>query len=884
MALPVTLTPRREAGFRETALFHPESLVLLADPAESTSQVMAENIAAGGFQGPCHVVGMDAAGFARAPDIESLPAGIDLAILCLAPAALEPAMAALAARGCRAGLVPGAAPDLAGIIARTGLRVLGQGSFGLCVPAIGLNASLSHLAPRKGRLALATQSAALARAVLDWAEAEAVGFSHIIGIGGNADLGFAPTLDWLARDAGTGAVLLDIRRIRNRRLFISAARATARTRPVVAIRPGGRLGDEGSTAESVMVAALRRAGVLCVEGLEDFLSAAETLGRSRTVRRPTRPAGAEALKGDRVAIIANGTAPAQLAADALLKGGGRLAQFSEAARAALAMALPAELPPGNPMVLPPTESHRLGEAAAAIAALAEVDTVVALHAPTPRENGDVTAQTLMAAAKATRGAPVLVGWLGQATAGPQRRALGEAGTAVFATPEAAIRGALHLAQDRRNRAAAAELPPRDVLDLAPDRAAVARIFAAVRAEGRRSLTEAEALAVFAAYGVPTIPSRIACSPEDAGLAANILGYPAVVKLLSPDLPRKTEVGGVTLGLRDAGEVRAAAAAMAARLASQRPEARLDGFLIQRMAGKGHELRLHLGDDAMFGPFIGFGRGGTMPDLNQDEVIDLPPLNRALGLSLVRRARIARMLEGYRDWPAVDLNTLADTLVRLSQLVVDFPEIESSIVNPLLADAQGIMALDAIMELRPAGQRASFAIPPYPAELARNWRAKDGTVLLVRPIRPEDAEAQAAAFARLRPEDVRWRFFSQLRELSAEQIARLTQIDYEREMALIAVEHLPGEPDRTAGTARLVVEPGTGGGEFAVVVDPAWKGRGLGSHLMRRLMDWGRAQGLAHMTGQVLADNAPMLAFMRALGFTVRRLPEDEELCEARMEL
>ncbi|MBE9605228.1 bifunctional acetate--CoA ligase family protein/GNAT family N-acetyltransferase [Acetobacteraceae bacterium H6797] len=884
MALPVTLTPRRDPGFRETALFRPESLVLLADPALDMSAVLAANIAEGGFKGPCYIIGMEAPGFTPLGDIDELPPGIDLAVLNLAPEALEPAMAALAARGCRSGIVPGSAPDLAGMIARTGLRVLGQGSFGLCVPSIGLNASLAHLPPRKGRLALVSQSAALARAVLDWAEAEAVGFSHIIGIGGNANLGFAPTLDWLARDAGTGAVLLDIRRIRNRRLFISAARATARTRPVVAIRPGGRIDDDGGSAEAVMIAALRRAGVLTVDGLEDLLAAAETLGRSRTVRRPTRPAGTEALRGDRVAIVANGTAPAQLAADALVKGGGRLATLSEPSRAALAVALPPEFPRTNPMILPPGSSTRLGEAAVALAALAEIDTVVALHAPIPRENGGLAAQTVIAAAKATRGAPVLVGWLGQATAGPQRRLLAEAGTAVFATPEAAIRGALHLAQDRRNRATAAELPSREVLALAPDRAAVTRIFAHVRAEGRLKLSEAEALAVFAAYGVPTIQGETARTPEEAATAADRLSYPVAVKLLSPDLPRKTEVGGVTLSLRSPAEVLEAAETMAARLGRERPEARLDGFLVQRMAGRGHELRLRLDDDPMFGPYIGFGRGGTFPGLNQDESIELPPLNRALATGIIRRSRLLRLLEGYRDWPAVDLLAIADTLVRLSQLAIDFPEIASSIVNPLLADARGVLALDAIMELRPAGERASLSIPPYPAELAQPWVAKNGARLLVRPIRPEDAEAQAAAFARLRPEDVRWRFFSQIRELSPEQIARLTQIDYEREMAFIAVESVPGEPDRTAGTARLVLEPGSAGGEFAVVVDPDWKGQGLGSHLMRRLIDWGRAQGLTHMAGQVLADNAPMLAFMRSLGFTIRRLPEDEELCEARLEL
>lgn len=877
-------------GFRDAALFRPGSLALLTDPAlPELSAILARNLAAGGFKGRLLFCGPAPApeGFEAAPAaIEAWPVAPDLAVLCLPPERLEAAMAALSARGCFAAIVPGAAPDLAGMSARTGLRALGQGSFGLAVPGIGLNATLSHIPPRKGRLALVTQSAALARAVLDWAEAEAVGFSHVIGIGGNASLGFAAALDWLSRDAATAAVLLDLRRVRNRRAFVSAARAAARTRPVVAIRAGGLIGDPSGVGEAVMEAALRRAGVLTVSGLEDLLAAAETLARTRI-----RPGAAG--PGDRVAIVTNGMGPGLLAADAVLAGGGRLAALGEGAVAGLSLLLPEGAPaPGNPFTLGPDAGPRLGEAAAMLATLPEVDAVVALHAPSASPEADeVAAGAMAAAARAGAGrtaAPVLIGWTGQATGGRQRRALAEAGLAVFASPEAAVRGALHLARDRANRAAAAELPSREVLELRPDRAMVARLLAGVRAAGRTALTEEEALGILLAYGVPTVPGRrSAAQPEDAADAAALLGFPVVLKVLCPGLAHKTEVGGVQLGLGSVEEVRAAAAAMLRRVAERRPDLSIEGFLVQRQASPGAlELRLRLGEDAMFGPWIGFGQGGTAADLAGDEAFDLPPLNLALAHQLAGRARVARLLEGFRDHRAANRAAVEQALVRLSQIAVDFPELARFSVNPLLADADGVLAVDAHAALRPAGAPAAvLAIPPYPVELSRPFRTRrDGETLTVRPIRPEDAAAHAEAFRRVPAEDVRFRFFSPLKELSPGMIARLTQIDYDREMAFVAVRPPaePGGTERILGVARLIRAPGEGAAEFAVIVGREMKGQGLGRHLMERLFDWARSQGIREILGHVLADNAPMLAFVRALGFEVRRSREEEDVMEARI--
>ena len=361
-----------------------------------------------------------------------------------------------------------------------------------------------------------------------------------------------------------------------------------------------------------------------------------------------------------------------------------------------------------------------------------------------------------------------------------------------------------------------------------------------------------------------------------------------LKVRSPDIVWKSEIGGVVLGLGSAEGVFKAATMMQERVARLRPDARVEGFVVERMAARATELRLRLGDDAMFGPWIGFGSGGTAADLAGDEAFDLPPLNLALAGQLVQRSRIARLLEGFRDHPPANVPAVADALVRLSQIAIDFPEIASLTINPLFVDSAGVLAADAALTLRPVGEASQLAVPPYPAELTRPFRTKSGVPLLVRPIRPEDAAAHAEAFGKLRPEDIRWRFFSPMRELSPQMIARLTQIDYDREMAFVATHRRGDGHEEIVGIARLIRESGGllggGSGEFAVITVPDMKGQGVGSHLMQRLFEWAREQGMAEVVGQVLADNAPMLAFVRTLGFKVRRSLEDDEVYEARLAL
>jgi acetyltransferase len=847
--MPLML-PRAGGRFTPAALFQPRCVAVVGAETACGAAMLA-NLRGGAFAGPV---------LAAPAEVGALPQSPDLAVVATAPEQVGAALAALGAAGCAAAIVPEGAPDdLAALARAAGVRVLGPGSFGIAVPGLGLNATRAHVAPKPGRLALVSQSGALCRAVLDWAEPNGIGFSHIAGIGGNADIGFGLVLDWLSRDPGTGAILLDIRRLKDHRAFLSAARAASRLRPVVALRAGSRLADPTGAAEAVFDAALQRAGVLGVAGYDELIAAVATLTRARPLRH------------DAMAIVTNAIGPGRMAADAALRTGLSLAELSAQTRLVVQVAVPSGGgAPGAPVHVAADQPIRLAEVAALLGAAPEVGGLLVVHAPAGPQ--DAAAMDALAACAAALRLPLLVCAMGETTGAANRRRLAAAGLPVFVSPEQAVRGFADLVAQRRARAAARELPPSAVLPLAPDRAAVARLLEAARAAGRLSLAQDQAMAVLAAYGVPAVPGLIVDGAEAAVTAAARLGFPVVLKRRRMGDPDRDKPGGLVLDLGDAEAVRRAAAAIAARTDAAA------GFLVQRQVHRARELAVRVADDAVFGPAIAFGLGGTAADIIGDFAYGLPPLNLPLAHGLIARTRAARLLGAFRDQAAVDVEPVAETLVRISQLLVDFPEIAALKVNPLFALEAGVQVGDAWIALRPAGERSRLAIPPYPAELTEEWTT-GGETLTIRPIRPEDAEAHAGLFRHLSPEDVRFRFFAQLRELSAEQIARMTQVDYEREIAFIAVRNA-----ETVGVARLVREPPDLSGEFAVLVRADMKGRGLASRLMRRLIDWGRAQGLQEITGQVLADNAPMLAFVRHLGFALHRLPEEPDVMEARLAL
>ncbi len=721
----------------------------------------------------------------------------DFAVIASTGAQAERDLAALAALGGRAAVVTGPVAGLAQRARTVNVRVLGPVAFGVAVSRLGLNASLSHMAVPPGHIALVTQSASLARAVVDWAGPNGVGFSHVIGLGGAADVGFGAVLDVLARDPDTRLVLLDIRRVQDRRAFISAARAASRLRPVVALRPGGLLLDPTGQADAVFAAALNRAGVFTVDTLEAFLAAAETLSRARP------------LQGETMAVVTNAIGPGRLAADAALRAGIRLAILPPEAQQTLTASLPADLLLGLVYAgsAAPTD---VASIAAMVGAVPGVGGVLVLLSPTGP--GDFAAIGSAIAAAQTARLPVLTCVMGETTGAAHRKRLAEAGLPAFATPEQAVAAFGHLLRNRTARQAARELPPGRVLDVDPDTATAAILVGNARAEGRVDLTAGEAAALLACYGLH----------------------------------------GGAASARSGGA---------------------DGAGADRPAGTLPACVLSVHDDPTFGPAIGLA---VLPQ--GTAAYDLPPLNLPLAEALARRAG----LDGQASAAA------AGALVRVSQLLVDEAQLARLLIDRLKFHAPACMGDSACsctadgvsVKLRPPGERAALAISPYPEQLAHPWHSH-GQDFLIRPIRPEDAAAHAEMVRRVPPEDLRYRFFSAVRQVAPEQMVRLTQIDYDREMALIAVRLADMA---TVGVARLVCETEGGPGEFALLVEPDCKGLGLARHLMDSLVLWARSQSLPAITGQVLADNHVMLGFVRHYGFTLEHLPGESDVVGAVLQL
>ena len=833
-------------------MLQPQSLNISGAHTALGRAVMA-NIQSGQFTG---AVGTDAKPCENA----------DLAIVADDPADAEHALAAHARHGARGAIVLSPMPDLGGMARQAGIRVIGPHSFGIVAPGIGLNASTFPLAAAQGGVALVAQSASLARVVIDWAVPNNIGFSRIIGIGGNADIGFGLVLDHLSRDPATKAILIEIDRLRDPRQFFSAARAAARLRPVIALAPGTRLYNPAVASRAGVEAAFARAGVLLTETFGEFLAAAETLIRVRPARR------------DGLAILSNSASAGRLAADYALGTGITLSCLSAETQKTVTDLLGTPPPLIGPIHARANAAAKLPGLAALLSSAPEIGAILVVYAPCG-ETDRAAIDALIAAAKVMK-IPLLIAVMGEAGGAPHRFRLAEAGLACFDTPEAAIDGFRHLMRHRRNATAARELPASKVLQASPDTGAAQAAIAAARAAGRDTLVQDEALTVIAAYNVPVIAGRHAASPEEAAAIAKVLGFPAVVKLWHPDMPTHRIPGSVALDLPDAQAVREAARAITARLESHQANTAGASFLVQIQAPRGTQLRIRVADDAVLGPIIGFGAGGGDPEEVSGLSFDLPPLNLTLAHSLIARSQAAPMLAAHRGAPAVDLEAVAATLVKISQLIIDNPEIQLLDLDPIFAHAHGIVAASARILLRPAGTCApKLIISPYPAELTTLFETK-GEKFILRPIRPEDAAAHAAFFNRLSPDDVHFRFFSFMRSLPAEQITRMTDVDYEREIAFIAVR-TNGE---TAGVARLIRNDMAGAiAEFAIVVDDGAKHKGVATQLMRVIIDWGKSRGVMRINGQILADNLPMLAFIRRLGFHLTASAEEPNIMEAELD-
>jgi acetyltransferase len=882
------------------AIFAPQSVAVIGatERPGSIGRVLMENLVGAGFTGrilPVNPQRATVLGLAAYPDVASLPIAADLAVIAT-PAATVPALVGeLAARGTRGAVIisagfgaHGRALERAVLDAARPalLRIVGPNTLGIAVPQIGLNASFAHLAPARGDLAFLAQSGAIATSVLDWAFARGIGFSHLVALGDMADVDFGDLLDYLANDAGTRAILLYVEAVRSARKFMSAARAAARMKPVIVVK-GGRHAQSATAAAShtgrlagpdaEYDTAFRRAGMLRVATLHELFDAVETLARARVPR------------GRRLAIVTNGGGLGVLAADALLEQGGELAALGAATIEQLGAFLPAAWSHGNPVdIVGDATPERYAQALDLVLRDPACDAALVLHCPTAISTGLDTARAVALAVARHPQSTVLTSWLGEHTARISRAELEQQRIPTYGTPEEAVNAFMQMVDYRHNQELLLQTPPSLPELFSPDTAAVRQVVEPAARERREWLTDAEARAVLRAYGVPVVVPVVVASPQEAAAAAARIGGPVALKIVASGGLHKSDVGGVILNLSGARAVEAAASAMLERVRSARPELVLHGFTVEPMVETANGLELIIGatSGGDFGPVILFGEGGTAVEVTADTAMQLPPLNLRLAHELIARTRVARKMRGYRNKPAVDVGAVALTLTRIAQLVIDTPELLEIDINPLLATPAGLCALDARIKIAPEGAapRAPLAIRPYPKELEERVVLADGRTFVLRPILPEDEPALLAGFARLSAEEIRARFFVPMKTLPHLTAARFTQIDYDREMALVLADAgVPGKADIHA-VVRLIADPDNRSAEFAIIVEGGLTGLGLGTLLMRKLIDYGRSRGLQELVAEVLADNAAMRSLARSLGFTETPLAADARVVRVALAL
>lgn len=872
--------------------FAPRSVAVVgATPREGAiGNIVLANLKRAGFSGRIHPVNpkhTEIAGYPCYPGASALPEPVDLAVIATPPESVPGIVSEFAERGAGAAVVItaglGQGPDslrqqLLDAARPHTLRVIGPNCLGLLVPDLGLDASFSHAAPRKGDLAFLSQSGAVLTTMIDWANARNLGFSAMASLGDMSDVDFGDLLDWFAADIHTRAILLYVEAITDPRKFMSAARAAARAKPVVVIK-SGRHAEAAKAAAShtgalagvdeVYEAAFRRAGLLRVFDLNELFDAVEVLGRIKP------------FQGQRLAVLTNGGGVGVIAVDQLVDLSGTLADLTPETRQRLDLSLPETWSGANPVdIIGDAGPERYATALEALMEDDATDAVLVMNCPTALASSEAAARQTSETVKRMHGQvwprkPVFAAWLGGPSAtSVAREAFEPAGVPTFATPTEAVRGFMHLVRYSAGLENLMRTPPSLPETFAPDTARARAVVAEAVAAGRSWLTGPEIGDILAAYSIPLATARYAETPEEAGaLAQRILEAhrAAVVKIRSPDILHKTDLGGVRLELTTPGEVESAARSVLDTVAQQRPEARIEGVTVEPMVERkgARELILGLVDDALFGPVVLFGQGGTAVEVIRDKALALPPLDMALAHQLIERTRVSRLLRAFRSEPAADIDAVALTLVKLSQLAADVPEIRELDMNPLLASAEGVMAVDARIRVAPESARdrhglnPRFAIRPYPAEWERDISLADGGTVHVRPVKPEDEPLFEDFFARAQPEDLRLRFFTPKPDLSHRFLARLTQIDYGRAMAFVA---LGPDKDALTGAVRIHSDPDGERAEYAVMVRSDLKGQGLGWALMQLIIEYGRHVGLKQIHGEVLRDNTTMLAMCRALGF------------------
>jgi acetyltransferase len=875
-------------------LFEPESVAIFgaSERPDAVGTLVYHNMLEGDFQGPVYPINPQretVQGRQAWPSLAALGRPVDLAVITTPAATVPGIVDACGEHGVRAAVIlsagfrevgpEGLRLEKAAVenARRHGLRFIGPNCLGIMRPSIGLNVTFNKGAARPGRLALVSQSGALCTAILDWAGPHGVGFSCVVSTGISADLDFGEVLDYLVADPLTESILLYVEGIHNARSFMSGLRAASRVKPVIALKVGRHAAGSRAAmshtgalvgTDDVFDAALRRAGVVRGERIGHLFSAATTLAAHYRTR------------GERLAIVTNGGGPGAMASDKAADLGLPLAELPAEAIERLDGVLPPTWSRGNPVdVIGDATAERYRAAIEVCLGERSVDGVLVILTPQA-----MTDPTEVARAVAQLGAdqhkPLLACWMGGQQVAEGFSVLRAAGTPTFHTPEAAVEAFSYLTNHYRNQQLLLQTPgPISSRRKPPDVEGARLIIEAAFGEGRKVLSEVESKAVLGAFHIPTVPTVVVRSPTEALVQAESLGFPVALKINSPDITHKSDAGGVRLGISNAQAVRSAYNEIIQTVGKARPAARIDGVSVQPMLQRPHGRELLVGvfTDPVFGPVVTFGAGGTAVEVMGDRAVTLPPLNSFLAKDMVDRTRVAKMLGAFRHLPPADLAALEDVLLRVSEMTCELPWVRELDINPLILDEIGAVALDARVVVdyyvATTERYAHMAIHPYPSHMVTHWQLPDGTDFTIRPIRPEDAEVEQAFVRGLSERTKYFRFMQTIDELSPAMLARFTQIDYDREMALIAVTPQNGG-ELEVGVCRYIINPDSRSCEFALVVADAWQRRGIGHRLMEQLLQAARDRGLEVMEGDVLATNTEMLQMSRSLGFTIAAREDD----------
>tara|TARA_R110002074_G_scaffold57232_1_gene140867 strand:- start:47437 stop:50118 length:2682 start_codon:yes stop_codon:yes gene_type:complete len=867
----------------------PQSIVVIGASSRegSLGQIIMKNLLSAGVEAdklcvvnPKYSNVLDIICYSTVADIPHVP---DLAVI-VSPAVTVPKLIAeLGKRGSRSVIVISAGfsegnneqgklleDKMLNNARRYNMRIVGPNCLGIISPISGLNASFSHLMPNKGNIGVISQSGAMLTSIIDWACGRGIGFSHLVSFGNMADIGFAEALDFMSSDPETEAILIYMESIHNARRFISAARSASRTKPVVVLKVGRSVAGSRAAAshtgalagsDDVYQAAFDRSGLLRVPGMRELFYAAASLTSIGPV------------EVDHLAILTNGGGMGVLATDALVEEGGLLANLSKETIQKLNKVLPDSWSHANPVdIIGDAGPQRYVDALTILQQDESVGAILVLNCPTAVASSVEVAEAISEAAQSSDKC-ILASWVGSATAEKSRAILAERGIPNYETPEAAVSAFMYLVRYRQNQKILMETPPARSEDLVFDVDKVRDIFQRVLAQGREWLNELEAKDVLAAYGIPTVTTRLASTAEEAVAFAEDLGFPVAVKVFSPDILHKSDVRGVALNLASAEAVRQAVLDIEYTAKQIQPNARIEGFAVQHMVDtKGaHELILGVLEDPTFGPVLLFGKGGTAVEIYDDKALALPPLNLKLAKDMISRTKVYRLLQGYREQDAIDMDALLLTLIKLSQLVVDFDRLVELDINPLLANKDGVIALDARIRISPKKtvKADRLAIHPYPRELEELIRLDSGKTYKLRPIRPEDELALIKNFEQLTKEEIWFRFFHAIKKMDHHMAARFTQIDYDREMALVVTD-LPTKAGwNLYAVVRLISEPFAARAEFALIVNHVVGGQGLGTLLLKRIIAYAKTRQLDEIYGSVLAVNKVMLDMCKKEGFTLK---------------